>query len=123
MTARRTAHLDRGQRAEWLAAAWLVLKGYRILARNRRAHRTGPLGEIDIVARRGAVLAFVEVKARPTLDTALLAVHPRQRHRIERAAAAYVAQRPTLQTCRVRFDVVAVMPGRRPHHLVDAWRP
>ena len=60
--ARRTAYLF-GQKAETLAALWLRLKGYRILARRFRA----PPGEIDLVARRGRVLALVEVKARADL--------------------------------------------------------
>jgi hypothetical protein len=60
---RRSAWL-RGRRAEWLAAWWLRLKGYRILARDLRT----PVGEIDLIARRGRVLALVEVKARPSLE-------------------------------------------------------
>jgi len=108
----------RGRRAERVAAWWLRLKGYRILAHGFRV----PVGEIDLIARRGRTLALVEVKARPSLDEAREAVSGRQRRRIERAAVSFLQRHPALADCDVRFDVVLLAPGRRPHHLVDAWR-
>ncbi len=114
----RRAAWTRGRRAEWLAAWWLRLKGYRILARDFRT----PLGEIDLIARRGRVLALVEVKARPTLAEAGEAIGPRQRARIGRAARAFLQHRPALGALDMRFDVVLVAPRRRPRHLMDAWR-
>ncbi len=113
---RRRAY-GRGRRAEALAAWWLRLKGYRILARGFRV----PSGEIDLIARRGRVLAHVEVKARPSLEEAREALTPRQRQRIERAAAAFLQQHPGLAGLDQRFDVVLLAPRRRPHHLENAW--
>ena len=109
----------RGHGAEMLAAVLLRLKGYTILARGYRV----PAGEIDIVARRGRVVAFVEVKARATLADALDAVGQKQRRRIVRAAEHFMAQHASYQGCDLRFDVVAVRPHRLPQHMPDAWRP
>ncbi|SDG29846.1 putative endonuclease [Limimonas halophila] len=107
----------KGWRAETLAAWWLRLKGYRILARR---HAT-PVGEIDLIARRGRCLAFVEVKARPDSATARHAIAPRQRRRIARAAEAYLQRRPELHGHDLRFDAVLVVPGRWPQHLPNAF--
>ncbi|MDP6688292.1 MAG: YraN family protein [Alphaproteobacteria bacterium] len=108
-----------GRRAEMVAAALLRLKGYRILARDYRAG----VGELDIVARRGQLLAVVEVKRRRDLATALAAVTVRQRRRIARAAEAFVARHQGLAGLAIRFDVIVVLPHRPPKHLMDAWRP
>jgi putative endonuclease len=115
---RRRAWL-RGRKGEGLAAWWLRLKGYRLLARNFRSGA----GEIDLIACRGAVLAMVEVKTRGDLASASEALGPRQRARIVRAAEAFLQQRPQLAQLSVRFDVILVAPGRLPRHLLDAWRP
>ena len=104
----------RGRRAEAWAVLWLRLKGYRILARNFRV----PVGEIDVIAGRGRILALVEVKARADLATALAAVAPRQWQRIARAATWFAAADRDW-----RFDLMVIRPWRRPCHLVDAWRP
>lgn len=114
---RRRRALVRGRRAERLAAWLLRLKGYRILARNLAL----PQGEIDLLVRRGDILAVVEVKQRPDLATALEAVSPSQRARLQRAALALLARRPELGRCQLRFDIVAVTPW--PRHFADAWRP
>lgn len=115
---RRLAWL-RGRRAEGLAAWWLRLKGYSLLARNFRSGA----GEIDLIARRGKVLAMVEVKTRGDLVSASEALGARQRARIARATEAFLQQRPQLAQLAVRFDVILVAPGRFPRHLLDAWRP
>jgi putative endonuclease len=106
-----------GLRAETLAALLLRLKGYRILARRYPA----PVGEIDIIAQRGRTVAFVEVKARPTLDLALEAIRPFQRARIQRGAEAFLAKHAYLSGHDLRFDAVLVTPGRRPTHIVNAF--
>lgn len=116
--ARRRLAYGRGRRAELIAAWWLRLNGYRILARGFRV----PVGEIDLVARRGRTIALVEVKARADLETAHAAIGNRQRRRIERAAASFLQRYPALARCDIRFDVVLLAPGRRPRHLTDAWR-
>ncbi len=108
-----------GWLGETLSAAVLAAKGYRVLARRWRT----AAGEIDIIARRRGVLVFVEVKARQDADSAILAIGPRQRRRIERAAGAFVGRRPELAGLDWRFDVMLVTPWGWPRHLENAWRP
>jgi putative endonuclease len=108
----------RGRRAEWQAALLLALKGYRIVARNART----PVGEIDLVARRGRIVAFVEVKARPDHSLASDALRADQQGRIIRAGEWFLAARPDLGKLDRRYDVILVAPGRWPIHLRDAWR-
>ncbi len=107
----------RGIWGERLAALVLVLKGYRLL---HFRHTTGA-GEIDIVARRGNVLAFVEVKSRKGGAT-LEAVHPAQAARLVRAGNAYLAKNPALYACDVRFDVILTGGFRWPRHIKSAWQ-
>jgi len=107
-----------GRRGERLAALWLCAKGYRILARHWRAAGA----EIDLIVRRGSLLAAVEVKARPDAATAATALGEAQRRRIARAARAFLGRHPELAGLDLRFDVVLVVPGRRPRHIIDAWR-
>ncbi|MFO1071592.1 MAG: YraN family protein [Geminicoccaceae bacterium] len=107
-----------GRLAEALAALLLRLRGYRILARRYAT----PVGEIDLVARRGDLLLFVEVKRRSRPGDALAALLPRQQHRIARAAAWFLQQRPQHAHCAMRFDLVALAPWRLPRHVPDIWR-
>jgi len=116
--ASRQAAWRRGRLGESLAIVALTLRGYSILARGLKT----PLGEIDIVARRGRMLAFVEVKARESFDHAAEALLARQRRRIARAAAGFLANRPDLAHCQPRFDVILVAPWRWPRHIINAWR-
>jgi putative endonuclease len=106
-----------GRLAESVCAGWLRLKGYRIVARGFRV----PVGEIDIIARRGRTLAFVEVKARGN-DGAPEVLTPRQRRRITRAAEAFLKARPGYRGLDLRFDLMVVGRRRLPRHLADAWR-
>jgi putative endonuclease len=101
-----------------LCALMLRLKGYRILARDLRT----PVGEIDIVARRGRAVAFVEVKARDDLAEASEALTRRQRQRILRAGQWFLQGRPDLAGVDLRFDVMLVRPWRWPEHVAGAWR-
>ncbi|MHA1598822.1 MAG: YraN family protein [Alphaproteobacteria bacterium] len=117
MSQSRQAAWRFGQAAETLAAWMLRAKGYGIIARD---HRT-PVGEIDIIARRGGVLAFVEVKARRDLTTAAEALGPAQRRRIERAAEAFLSSHPQYADCDIRFDVILIAPPGLPRHLPGAW--
>src|SRR5262245_45529133 len=89
-----------GLSAESRAAAFLIAKGFRILARRWKS----PLGEIDIVARRRQLLVFVEVKARERIDDAAWSVTPRQRARIVGAAEAWLAVHPDESIRDIRFD-------------------
>lgn len=107
----------RGRRAEFLAALWLRLKGWQIL--DRRA-RTGA-GEIDLVARRGATLAFVEVKVRATRDLAIEAVTARQQSRLVRAGGLWRARHRRFSGLQPRYDLVLIVPGRWPRHVPGAF--
>jgi putative endonuclease len=106
-----------GLSAESRAAAVLIAKGYRILARRFRT----PHGEIDIVARRRHLLAFVEVKARETLDEAAYAVTPRQQARIIAAAQMWLMAHPEHAEYDLRFDAMLIAPRRLPRHLMAAF--
>ncbi len=108
----------RGRRAETLAAAFLLMKGYRIVARRYRT----PSGEIDLVVRRGGTVAFVEVKARADRDIAAAEIAARQQRRITAAAAFFVWAHPWAAALVQRFDAVLIAPGRWPRHVIDAWR-
>jgi putative endonuclease len=106
-----------GISAESRAAAVLVAKGFRILARRWKS----PVGEIDIIARRRGLLIFVEVKARDILDDAAWSVTDRQRGRIAAAAEAWLARYPDDRIRDIRFDAMLVAPGRIPRHLTAAF--
>jgi len=109
-------------------ACWLLrLKGYRILAVNWRC----PAGEVDILARRGSVLAAIEVKRRAESGAAdvdgaaLLAISPRQQARIARAAEVFMGRRADCRTLTLRLDAITVMPGfplPRLRHYPAAWQ-
>lgn len=116
-TLSRRAGYRLGLRAETLAALFLRAKGYRILARRYAS----PVGEIDIVARKGKALVFVEVKARPSLDIAHEAIRQSQRARIVRGAEAYLSRNPHYVNHDLRFDAVLIAPGRLPRHLISAF--
>lgn len=102
-----------GRGAEWIAAVWLMLRGYRILG-FRLASRAG---EIDILARRGRVLAVVEVKRRATIEAAILSLRPEQHRRLLAAGTAVARGRRSLVGLELRIDMVALAPGRFPRHL------
>ncbi|NBB53020.1 YraN family protein [Rhizobium sp. CRIBSB] len=107
-TARRQGH-----GAEWVAALWLMLKGYQILA----FRLPGRAGEIDILARQGRTLVVVEVKRRGTMDAALAALGPAQHRRLLAAGQAVLRGRPSLKGFDLRLDLVALAPGRIPRHV------
>ena len=113
----RVAAFRTGLSAEARAAAYLMAKGYRILAKRFRT----PHGEIDLVARRRNVVAFVEVKARATLDDAAYAVTPRQQRRIIDAAQGWLMAHPEHAEFDLRFDAMLIAPRRLPRHLLAAF--
>ena len=117
-SARGLAAYEAGRRAEAMAALWLMAKGYRILGRRVRTRA----GEVDLIARRGRIVAFIEVKARGDVAGAAAALGPAQRERLVRAASLYVASRPALQALDMRFDLVLAAPRRLPRHIPDAWQ-
>lgn len=109
---------QRGIAAETLCLWLLRLKGYRILARDLRT----PVGEIDIVARRGNTLVAVEVKRRETLEDAADAIGRDQRRRILRALGWFAQRQPDGERLELRFDAMLLDGGLLPHHIRDAWR-
>jgi putative endonuclease len=113
----RQAAFRVGISAESRAAAFLIAKGFRILARRWRS----PLGEIDIVARRRHLLVFAEVKARASLAEAAESVDERQRRRIAAAAEVWLAANPDKTIFDIRFDAILVAPGKIPRHIPAAF--
>ena len=106
-----------GRLGEWAALALLLCKRYRVLARNFSA----PGGEIDIVARKGDTIAFVEVKARPHVEAARTAISAEKRRRIARAARAWLARNRWANGYCFRADAVFIAPRRWPEHLESAF--
>ena len=102
-----------GYVAEWIAAFWLILRGYRVLGFRLKSRA----GEIDLLACRGPVLAVVEVKRRATMEAALMALKPVQYDRLIAAGEAIRRNRPGLQRLDLRIDMVALAPWRVPRHL------
>jgi putative endonuclease len=115
-TDERIARYRRGRVSEWVAAAALLARGYRILGRRVRT----PYGEIDLIAVRGKRLAFVEVKRRSTRPEGEAAITPRQAARIARAAEFWVSRNTRYHDHEQGLDVVLVTPNRLPAHVPDA---
>ena len=113
---RRVAAEQRGRGAERIAAWWLRLHGWRILA--QRARVAG--GEVDLVARRGRVLAFVEVKARGTEAGLGMALDQYRLRRVA-VAAERLAPRYARAGDDIRIDAIFLLPGRFPRHLANVW--
>ena len=108
----QAAHRE-GHRGEWVAALWLMLKGYQILGFRLKTRA----GEIDVLARKGSVLAVVEVKRRAELEAARLALKAHQHDRLIAAGQAVLRQRPSLAGHVLRIDIVALAPRRFPIHV------
>jgi len=113
---KRQAAERRGRKGESTAAWWLRLHGWRILATRVRTR----MGEVDLIAKRGSLVAFVEVKARDS-DAALDLSIDRQRLSRVAAAANALAPRYAAQGEDIRIDVLLIAPWRRPRHIVNAW--
>lgn len=112
----RAAAERSGRQAEWLAGWWLRLKGWRILATRVRT----PVGEVDIVARRGRTLAFVEVKRRASTDELAHAIDMFRLRRVAAAAELLLARYggPNVDS---RIDVILIAPRQWPVHLANVW--
>lgn len=114
--ARRSAFAY-GLRSETIAVLWLRMQLYSILDRNFRTKG----GEIDIVAKRGNTVVFVEVKARGDLAEAAIAITPQKQRRIARAADRWIAAHPWAMRCTLRGDAIFIAPGKLPRHLENAF--
>jgi putative endonuclease len=113
----RRRALRAGHGAEFVAAAWLTLKGYRVLARRYAAHG----GEIDLVARRGRTVAFVEVKARATNDAAQEAIGFAKTEKFARAVDAWLMRNQWANAHVLRADAVLISPRHWPRHVENAF--
>jgi putative endonuclease len=107
----------RGRFAETIAVWYLRCKGYRLLARRFKA----PQGEVDLIMRKGDTTAFIEVKARKTVDEAIISVTPRQSRRIASACATWMSRDPKAAGNFCRFDIVAVPASLWPKHIENAF--
>jgi putative endonuclease len=114
LSQKKRAYL-KGHWGEWIAAFYLRLKGYKVLANRFQT----PLGEIDLLVRKGKTVVAVEVKSRKTIEEAAWALTRFQQRRIERALLYYLARKPPPH--HYRFDVVLVAPWKWPHHIPGAW--
>jgi putative endonuclease len=113
---RRKAFM-RGHVSEYCAAAYLLLKGYRIVAMRYKAKS----GEIDIIARKRDLVAFIEVKARRATLDAVFAVDPRTQRRIHNASLHWLARQKDAARLSLRYDIVAVSPWGRSTHFAGAF--
>jgi putative endonuclease len=107
-----------GLLAEKLCVWILRLKGYRILSQRYKT----PVGEIDIVAQRGGLITFIEVKARSSRTKGLECISQKQQTRIYHAAQIFLSRNVKKDFNQWRFDVMVVVPWSWPYHLRDAWR-
>lgn len=114
---RRRKSLRRGHLSEYLAALSLLLRGYRILAMRYRVKA----GEIDIIARKGDLVSFIEVKARRTTEASVFAVNVLAQSRIRNASLHWLKTRTDAGRLSYSYDIIAVRPWRWPEHFRDAF--
>lgn len=114
---RRLRAERRGRLSEFLAALYLLLKGYRIIALRYRTRA----GEIDIIARKGKLVVFIEVKARRLERSAVDAVSHHAQRRIHAASRVWLSRQPDFSDLSCRYDIVAVLPWRLPRHFQNAF--
>ncbi len=115
--AERLARYRKGRFSELVAATLLLFKGYRIVQWRMRNRA----GEIDLIARRGQRVAFIEVKYRPTFAEAEAAITPAQQRRLIRAAELWIADQPGLRDCERAMDAIFICPWRWPRHEQNAF--
>jgi putative endonuclease len=115
-TSDRKAAENRGREGERRAAWWLWLRGWRILDRRVRT----PAGEVDLVVRKGNLVAFVEVKTRATSAELDFAIDERRLARVA-AAAEYLMPRYAGPGDDIRVDVILIAPRTLPRHIENAW--
>lgn len=111
---RKRAYL-KGKRGEWISALYLRLKGYEILEKRFKT----PMGEIDLLARKGNTLVAIEVKTRDTWEQAAMALTAFQKRRIEKALLFYLAGKTS--SLDLRFDIILIASWRWPYHIRGAW--
>ena len=120
MTRAAVSTVRKGSLGEDAAVSWLVAKGWKVLARNFRVR----VGEIDVIARRGDIVAFIEVKSWTSVPREDLSrsIGPRKRSRIARAARLFLSRRPDCADAHLRFDVVFIGgDGSGIEHIAGAF--
>ena len=117
-SAQRKKSYQRGLWAENVGVLFLRLKGYQIIERRAKT----PLGEIDIIAKRGNILIAVEVKARASQEIAAYSITATQKQRIARALVYWCQHHQNYLALDKRFDAMLVAPWAFPHHILDAWQ-
>lgn len=116
---------QKGRIGEDKACRYLKRKGYQILDRNVRRGS----GEIDVIACKQDILAFIEVKAHQLRQRSIEAVHTEKQSRIVSAAQVWLAEHPEYATLQCRFDLIMLTPTQswlqrsQTEHLKDAFRP
>lgn len=113
----KTTGYKKGLMAEFKAKIYFRMLGYSILTERFKT----PMGEIDIVVKRGNTIAFVEVKMRRTVDEAAEAIHNKNQSRVRNAAELYLQKYPEYTDCEMRFDALVLAPGAWPRHIENAW--
>lgn len=121
MTGSSTAHRRKryrsGKRAEWLALAYMMAKGYAPVSTRYKT----PQGEIDLIMRRGRTLVFIEVKARANRADAAFAIHAKNQSRVVNAARAFLSTHENYHDWNMRFDAIIIAWYRWPHHITHAF--
>lgn len=112
----RQRHEQRGRRAEWWAALYLTMHGYRIIERRFKVHA----GEIDLIARKGRRIAFIEVKMRADRESCEASITPKLRARVRRAAEIWLSRNAAYQEFDLGFDVIFIRPRKWPVYLKDS---
>ncbi len=123
MTDKKRKAYRKGRSGELIACFMLLLTGFSIKEKNYRT----PMGEIDIIARRGSLTIFCEVKARNDYETAAHSISERQKERISKASEYYMSHLKTnpknnkIDNQIYRCDMILILPWRWPVHIEDAW--
>lgn len=115
---RRAEAEQQGRRAEWLAAWWLRLQGWRILAQRVKLKA----GEVDLIARKGRTVAFIEVKWRKSAGELGASIDAHRLRRVARAAEI-LAGKYAGPGDDVRIDVILMAPRKWPRRIANAWQP
>jgi putative endonuclease len=113
----KTTNHARGILAEYVALAWLIIKGYHFVTMRYKT----AVGEVDLIMRRKKTLVFVEVKARADAADAAAAIHAKNRARVVRAAQHFLTCHPDYLNYEVRFDAVLITWYGWPQHLANAF--
>lgn len=113
----RRSSFFKGMTAEYIAALWLILHGYRLVHRRFQTKS----GEIDLIARRGALTIFVEVKARKEIQMGIDSVTYETQNRIKAASDIWLSKQQNAQLLSQRYDIIVVVPWKLPQHFIDAF--